>query len=443
MRRVIRRWPAAVAVLVLAFAIPAPATPAVPPPAQFFVRVEALAQFSKAGVYSAAPVPLDHGTGRSYVEAKSGPTVIAGAAPVYVPLYETAAGSPTTLVGPFLGPLGPALQGSQLPSPTYCYAYYPPGPGNPGEAACGGGGPAVVGDVHASSGRSRADGDPEDPARTNGEASVRMAGLSPAAGGSTGLSAGPVASAASARPDRDGRMTAGAAIAIADLSIAGVFNVGTVRSSVTGALGGRAGSAAFDRTFEVIGAQVLGTPVTVRPDGVHALGQDSPLPDVRPDLDRAVNDALRSAGVTVRLEEPPAPVAADDGTDLTVESAALRVSYRDDSIGAQVDTLFGISRLVMTARSDEPLAPAGDLSARAGEPPLGGGGAVVAGTGLAPAPPSPGAGAGEPSRSRQLSFGPVSSGHCASWRCIYPYVALLVLSVPFLVRGTRVRVLRR
>lgn len=468
---VVRRGLVLATAAALGLAASAPALPAAPTvPDQFFARAEALALSSKAAAYTVVPLPLDHGLARSFVEVRSSPSVTAAAAPIYVPVYETAAGGALgTIVGPFLGPVAPAIPGVRLPTVTFCYSFYPSAPGNPGEASCGGAGNAVVGDVHASSGRTRSTGDPDDPSRTSGEASVQIAGITPPPEATPGLiAAGGVASAASARPDGEGRLTAGASVVLNEVAIAGVLNVGSLRSEVSGALSGRPGTAAFRRTLTVADAEVLGIPVTIRPDGVHALASDMPIPDIRAQLEQTVNNALRAAGVEVRLEEPPPPVAADDGTDLTVESGALRVTFRNDTVGVVEDTLLGTSRLRMTAFAmDDPLAaedggtgdengtgaamddaavdetatPAGPAAAsptRVGSSDT----AATRADGPAPPAPTPGALAGAPTRTRTVSSGP-SPTRCASWRCVYPYFAVLVLGLPVMTLGTRVRILRR
>jgi hypothetical protein len=410
-----------------------------PAPPVFDVDVAASPVVVHAAVPSALPLAVDSGMARSSVAINSQPNAISQAAIVYLPLLEAA---------PALFGLPPAPS-QALP---YCYSYFP---GDPREAACGG--PAQNAgpfDVAGGSGKTVSTGDNADPTTLHSQSSVTAAGLHGTASLPAPVSMGSVASAASAGGDDNGRMAAGSSTSVSDLDVAGVLQIQSIRSEVTAAVGGVAGSAAHRESFTISGATVAGQPVTIDNDGVHVSGQT-----LGGDLlaaQKQVDQALAAAGVAVRTFAAAPPKVADDGTTAAVSSGGLVISLAPSG-QASVELRLGVSQVTMSAYRDS-AANAGpasgsevtgsDSGGTLGGPEPAGASGTPAAESIGsppppPPPPSPGSGSGPPSSMhfhREVLASDLAS---ASWHIPYPPFAALVLAGPLLLQARRFSFTRR
>lgn len=369
---------------------------------------------------SAAPgiVPLfvETGMARSSTTFNSQPNVISQAAIGWFPLAEAA----------------PALLGTPPPpAAPYCYSYFP---GDPRDASCGG--PTQASptfNAEGGSARTTTEGEASDPRSLRTRAAVRASGVS-GVGALQPVSFGSVASAISAGAEAD-RLAAGASTSADDLAI-GPLLIRSVRSSVSGALGGVPGSASLVVEFEVSGASVGGVPVTIDEEGVRA--NDQGAGGLGPAQEQ-VNTALSQAGISVRTVPPEEPTSSPDGTALRAESPALRVDVAS-SEGFQ--TFFiGRSSLDMVASrgADGTAGDSTTFSAGGSDTEALDSGASGSPGGEAAAPPpapEPGTGAG-PASSVPFTK-EVTAAALASWRIPYSPFALLILALPLLVQARRI-----
>lgn len=263
------------------------------------------------------------------------------------------------------------------------------------------------------------------------------------------MSIGSVATSARSGPEGD-KIVGGAATSVSDIDIAGVLHIDSIRSSVSGAVNATPGGAAVAHSLDVEGATVAGQRVYITPDGVEAADQSvGPFP--LEDSQTAINDALKSAGIVVRLVPPEKPVASEDGRNVSATSGGVGFFYRD-ATGTNVYYLFGQSMLKMFANRIDPgggLGSFGDDVAGGAADGQGAGtatparGVLSGGPVSAPEPPEPGAGLGRPSRTRRA---PMITGMPVverTWRIPYPPFALLVVSLPLLSVMRRLAPTRR
>lgn len=415
------------------------------PPDIFDVAVDAAPVAVSASVPSALPLAAEAGVARSSVTINSQPNAVSQAAIVWVPLAEAA----------------PALFGlPALPSQAslWCYSYFP---GEPREVSCGG--PAQnVGplDVAGGSAHTKTTGESSDPGGLQSESSAVAASVK---GNATLPAALKVANAASAaRAGKDGaRMASGASTAVTGIDVGGVLQIDSLRSEVTGALGGVAGSAVHKESLVVGAASVAGQPVRIDNDGVHASGASAggELFSAQKEVDAA----LAAAGIQVHtLPARPAQVA-EDGTSLELTSGGIVVSLAPGQGQADTVVRFGVSRLVMSAHRTESIGGSdlggavGDLGGDAAPlaedvpaPPAGDGvpAPSVEGTGTElalppPAAPTPGSTTGPPSANsfRREVITPALSQ--TTWKVPYAPFALLVLAGPLLLQVRRLSITRR
>lgn len=338
---------------------------------------------------------------------------------------------------------------SPLPGLIGCVARHP---GEPAEANCGGPAQAVGPfDVDAASGHAAATAPGDDAANVKATAATAVASATSTSNAPVGLGIGDAKSAASTVADA-GRRSAGASSMVGDIDIAGVLAIRSVRSSVTAAAGGTPGTAAFDHDFTVEGATVAGQAVTIDGGGVHALGQSTSLADPQ----EQVNQALQAAGITVTLMPATEPTVQADGTAVAGSAGGLLVRLTNEQSGADLQFVFARSTVTLNASrsgalsaGDEPaggpliegdalpdpvigadvpgvadIAPEADIASPASPP--------LASAKPPPAAPEPGKGAGRPSTVRfddqELREAVTSRG----WRAVYPWFALLGLSLPLL-----------
>lgn len=412
-----------------------------PAPPVFDVEVDAAPVVVSMSVPAAVPLGVDAGVARSSVAINSQPNAVSQAAVVYLPLLEAA----------------PALFG--LPSPPgqalpYCYSYFP---GDPREAACGGPSQnAGVFDVAGGSGQTKTAGDVADPTTLRSESSVNAAQVSGTASIPAPVMIGSVSSAARAGADDNGRMAAGASTAVTDLDVAGILHISSLRTEVTGALGGLPGSSAHQESTTFSGVTVAGQPATIDNDGVHAAGQT--LGGQVIGAQQQIDDALSSAGISVRSIPAAAPNVTSDGTGAELSSGGIIVSLTEQG-QAGVQIRLGVSHVTMSAhRADATVGADGGAAFGGGDSPVASA-SPAAGSGSAPAvsaptsdvsspapppqAPAPGAGSPPPSAApfqrRVLARDVVA----ASWHVPYAPMALLVLAAPLLAQLRRLSLTRR
>lgn len=404
------------------------------PPSIFDIRVDAAPFVNELAAVTVIPLPLGNGVARSSVSMNSQPFVISQAAVAYSPLGETL--------------LAAEPEAARL---AFCTSYFPTGPGNPGEASCGGGGvlPGDVG-VEAGSGHTVTTGEADDPTTLVSESSARGVGVSGAAAGlPAAVTVGSVSSAAVSKAVDD-RMTAAGSTALDDIEIAGVLTIRSIRSTVSGALSGEAGGSAAEQDLNVAGATVAGQPVEIDEEGVHAVGQP---PTLVPGRDQAeVDEALAAAGVRVALVPAPEPTLSDDGTKLQASSGTLRIDFDNFQTGVLTRFDLGTANLVMQASRSNPMpavtptgadmvaAPDADAGAAPELPGRSAPGlSTPSGTrASAPAPPAapqPGASAGSPTR--EVTQVALTSGPVDDWDLAYVPFALMMLALPFALSARR------
>jgi hypothetical protein len=407
-----------------------------PAPSVFDVEVDAAPMVVSMSVPAAVPLGVDAGVARSSVAINSQPNAVSQAAVVYTPLLEAA----------------PALFG--LPSPPgqalpYCYSYFP---GDPREAACGG--PAQnagIFDVGGGSGHTKTAGDAADPTTLRSESSVNAAQVSGTGSMPAPVMIGAVASAARAGADDHGRMAAGASTAITDLDVAGILHVSSLRTEVTGALGGLPGSSAHQESTTLSGVTVAGQPATIDNDGVHAAGQT--LGGQVIGAQQPIDDALSSAGISVRTVPAAAPNVTSDGTGAELSSGGLVISLAEQGQVA-VQLRLGVSHIIMSAhRADATSGAEGGSAFGGGDGPVATASPVAGSVSASasdvssptppPQAPAPGVGSPPPSAApfqrRVLARDMVA----ASWHVPYAPLAFLVLAAPLLAQLRRLSLTRR
>lgn len=397
------------------------------PPPVFDIRVEAAPFVNEIAAVTVVPLPLDNGIARSSVSMNSQPFVISQAAVVFSPLAETV--------------LAAQPDAAQL---AFCYSYFPTGPGNPGEARCGGGGalPADIG-VDAGSGHTATTGDASEPTTLQSRSSAKGVGVSAAANGlPVPLTIGSVASAADSRAVDD-RMTGAGSTELDDIDIAGVLTIRSIRSSVSGALSGDPGEAAVERDFSVVGAAVGGQPVEIDENGVHAVDQPvTPLPGAGEQ--EQINEALAAAGVRVAVIPATEPEIREDGTRLQASSGALRIEFNNFQTG--VLTQFDLGAVDVAMQASRPAefsgsSTPGDVAEDAPEmsPPVDGLASATPAVRSAadrtltpptpPPAPRPGDGAGDPTR--EVTQFASAGAPAQEWDLAYAPFALFMLALPF------------
>ena len=484
-------------------------------PQSFDVDVKALPFQVEIQAPTALPLVVTGGYAYSGVQLNSQPQLIGTAAPVYAPLANDLGllGGPGAVpgiavniipgllvgLGPTVGlppvpvdpravplPKVPVFPAPPLP-PTSCFSYVP---GEPSEARCGGPSQNLLGfDVGGATGDTRSAGSGDDPSSLASEAAVRSIGLRPTEGNSlVPVTVGGIASAATSSIVA-GRVVAGATAAVTDIDVAGTLNIGSVRTSLSAATGGRSGSAGLTREpCAIEGATVLGVPVRVDGDGVHVADNENatklfqagggqnpfvgaskalsgPFVDNAAKADAAINQVLKTAGLTVKQAGPKGfdpgyassdsffggpPSIAADGTAIQAENACLEVIYQIPVSGTRVRMLFGRAGLSMNAFAEsgasslasapDSIPPAPDvlgteLSATGGA--SGPGGTV----GLAPpSAPEPSSIAGTPS-TRAIRAG--VRGRQADLRGVFAAFAMLALGLPVLAALAHLTAYRR
>lgn len=434
---------------------------------------------------SALPLTVDLGAIYSGVALNSQPSAQGEAGPGYAPLagslgllggagalpqigarllpglivgLPTVFGLPPVPVPPPAPPDVPVLP-APAPPPVECFSYYP---GDPHQASCGGPTQSLFGfDMRAASAATTSNGDPIDTAQLASQASATGAGFVPSVGNSlVPLSVGAAQSAATSSVIKN-RITAGASTAIQDISIAGVIDIPSLRTSLSGALGGTANTASSTAEHcTVAGATVAGVPVNIAGDGIHAAGQNTGLPTAS--ANALVQQTLTSLGVTLRTLTKPgdfgtvgtqvAPgsgvTVAADGTSLSGGQACLEVTYKIPTSGSVVTVRFGSVALKMTAFPQSSTGGAdgsgtagagapdasGGLSGGSTTPPASDGGSLATAPSTVdsalppPLAPTPGLGAGRPSTRRFLVQGAASH-----WRIPFAPLAILLMSFPLVI----------
>jgi hypothetical protein len=398
-------------------------------PAVFDVEAAGTAVRVGASVPVALPLVVDVGVARSSVAINSQPNAISEAAPAWSPVVETA----------------PALLGTPLPLPVavWCYSYLP---GDPREASCGGPAQDIGGVLVASAGAGHTItkmAQQDDPTTLSSQSSVVSQGVHSAPAAPQAFTFDNGASAATAGADGE-RMTAGAAASIEDLDIAGAISIRSLRSSVSVALGGVAGSAAHSASLVISGVEVLGRPATIDGTGIHVSGQNAggELFAVQDQL----NQLLATTGLEIRTVGRP-PVVSADGTTADVTSGGLLVTMPlPDALGGRIEVVFGESSVRMSAHQVEAFVEAD----------AGGGGTSVADTpsldsaapelltaAPPPLPPVPGVGAGTPSTRPFQEQVSASDLAAESWHFSFGPYALLVIALPILAQARLLSFARR
>jgi len=455
------------------------------PAPSFDVTASAVPILVHVAAPSILPLNVDLGAIYSGVALNSQPSAAGEAGPGYVPLagslgllggagalpqigarllpglivgLPTVFGLPPVPVPPPALPDVPVLP-APAPPPVECFSYYP---GDPHQVSCGGPTQSLLGfDIAAASAATTSNGDPTDASQLSSRASATGAGFVPSAGNTLlPLSVGGAQSAATSSIVKN-RITAGASTAVHDITIAGAIDIPSLRTSLSGALGGTAATASSTAEHcTVAGATVAGVPVTIAGDGVHAAGHTTGLPIAS--ANALVQQTLTNLGVTLRTLTKPgdfgmvgaqaAPgsgvTVAADGTSLSGDQACLEVTYKIPTSGSVVTVRFGSVALKMTAFPQSSTGGAdgsgtagagapdasGGLSGGSSNPPAPDGGSLATapstvGSALPPPlAPTPGLGAGRPSTRRFLVQGAASH-----WRIPFAPLAILLMSFPLVI----------
>ena len=402
------------------------------PPDVFDVAADAAPVMSVGAFPAAVPLVVATAVARSSVIINSQPRAQSQAAIVYSPAAETA-----------------SAVGVPEPPPEarlWCYSYFPI---EPAEASCGG--PVHdVGPFRVTAGRGHAatSGDAADPRALRSAASTLLAGLT----ADKVMTMVQGTSTATAGADGD-RITGAAGTEIQGLSARGVLHISSLRSRVTGSLGGTPGSGAVESDIVVSGVKVGDVAVTVDGEGVHVVGE-SPVPGLD-GLEDQVNQVLTGAGLSVRAVPDPPPDVAPDGRSLRVSSGGLLITFAHSEAASSL--LLGQSNLQMAAsrsllpgvpglaevlpplpppvtEAPPPSPPQPSLVARAGDPASPPPSALLAeaSNALPPLPPPPTGEAVERPVSRSRT-----AAAAEEWSIPFAPFAVLVLVLPLLVQARR------
>lgn len=400
------------------------------------VLAGAVSAFGAGGAGAAGEPP-----GLYEIEAVGTPVLAVNQNTLVLPLvlYEAAARSSVSVTNQPLVVSLASITWTPVAEPNdnlpQCYAYYP---GEPHEVSCGG--PSQSGPFAVDAGSGHAKAAAEDGAPPTATASVRAQSIAPGEGAPAPVHVGQASSAAAAAPQED-VLTAGASTHVSDLTVAGVFFVRSIRSSVTGALAGAPGRVAHEEHFSIEGAEVAGQPVDIGPNGVTVPGAGSG--PVASELQAQVNEALTNAGLQIRAVPAPPPQIADDGTSLRSSSGGLGIRFTNSDNGVNNELLIGLSTLSMYASSEEPFATGegvDDVLAEVSTAPSTTNAASSARL-AAPSVPAPvdppvaGGGTARPTRVAVQQV--ISATSRCGWECVYPWFALLAFSTPVLALTRR------
>ena len=404
-RRLVAAVAAVAALAVTAPPVPAGADGTPSPPDSFSVTASAAPIDSLSAVPTALALQAETGIAVSSLKLNGQPFITASASPLYVPALA-------------------ALQGGdQVAALASCTANFP---GDPHEASCGGPGQSSGGlDVGAASGHALAQANADDPSATRGEAAAHVAGA-----GLGVASSGSVASAVSGYLD-GGRLVGGASSALDDVLIAGVLRIGSIRSDISGALGGEPGTGALTTSFDVAGASIGGIPVDIDEQGVHV--QDTGLlAGALDQLQAAVNGLLAQAGLSIDVVPARTEDLPDDGTTLSAASGGLAINFDQPTSGVFVHLLLARSTLSMSAVRFAPATAASPVAAATTPTSSAVGPTTAVRPMTAPAapPPAPVAGVGAPALAVPAAVGVPFED--ADWQVVYLVSIALVMALPLL-----------
>ncbi len=491
MTRLPLRHGIAVAALVAVGAVaPVPAAAQVDDaPDSFSINTAAIGMLIE--VSAPAVLPLDVLAGLSYAQVgvNSQPRIQSTAAPLFVPLAQDTdllggtsgvlaigirllpglvVGLPT-LVGldpvpldPSTVPVEPLAQlATTLPLPDApplgCTSNLP---GEPREAECGGGAQDFFGyRVGASSARTVADGDTEEPSTLSSRSDASVAGVAPSGGQPLAAGSAAAMGATAEGGIVEGRATTTASASVTGFDLGGQFKLDSVIARYAGATAGTAETFEEALGCDITGAEMAGQRIALGSDAVTIPGQEIDIPSA---------EALAGLGgqggeigpadigaVTITPNPEPRVEVSDDGTSVERRFGCLEIRYRILTSGTDVRLTLGNVAVSLNAANDEPFSSEGDFGgvdvagdgatmdpsgASGGSSDLGGGtgpdvpSSPAAGDGFT-LPEVPEAGGEAPPLSDQPFASSVQSagwGIDGGWMAPF---ALLALAIPLLTRA--------
>jgi hypothetical protein len=304
----------------------------------------------------AIPLTVSGGALQSTAQATATPQGFGTAGLFPVPLASSA-GLVIPQVIPVLGtPIPKEIQDSLkgfdfTQTPIYCQATFPPVAEGRDEAFCGGPAQQESGlgfTAATANGHVRTTGDLDRPIETKTLAESRaqeakipslqaeiFGGSSEAVSGLNG----------------DGLPQSQARARIASLKLlGGIVTLGNVVSETKVASDGSAEATAGSTHFTVGSATILGTAVTIGPDGFSLAGQAPPGMDARA-LAAQVNKVAQISGFSLKLF--PAPPLQSEAGRVEAESGGIELSYLTDSpTPARIVQRYGYTRASLQAMSD-------------------------------------------------------------------------------------------
>jgi hypothetical protein len=357
---------------------------------------------------------------------------------------------------PVLGPLTDAVGGYDLSEYAPAFGCQADFPAEPFEVACGGPTQELFGfEGSGVAGTATASGDAEDPSSLLARADASALGIEPGAANTLGgmLSIG-AAKSTSFSHIEEGRIVGGASAHVGDIAIgpAGVIRIEGITSSISGALDGTPGAAAFAQDACTLGrVTVAGLPAVIDGDGIRL--QESELPVPLGSVQSILNTVLAGSGMAaplsggridfgalqVRLAEPAPVTVREDGGALRSRTDCLEIDYAVPLSGTRMTAFVGEVSLELSAL-DSFESPAQPLPPTDVAPVPGGGGAsldpapVAQSLGVVPEVPEPGSGAGPVPDQPVVTVGPgLQLVGLAKWDDVYRWFSVLAIGLPFLV----------
>jgi hypothetical protein len=347
-------------------------------------------------VSAPAALPLDVLAGLSYAQVgvNSQPRIQSTAAPLFVPLAQDTAllggtsgvlaigirlvpglvvGLPT-LVGldplpldPSVVPVEPLAQlATALPlpgaPPLGCTSNLP---GEPREAECGGGAQDFFGyRVGASSARTVADGDTEEPSTLSSRSDASVAGIAPSGGQPLAAGSAAAMGATAEGGIVEGRATTTASASVSDFDLGGQFKLDSVIARYVGATAGTAETFEEALGCDISGAEMAGERIALGPESLTIPGQeiDIPTAEALASLSGQGGEVGPADIGTVTITPNPEPrvEVSDDGTSVERRFGCLEIRYRILTSGTDVRLTLGSIAVSLNAADDQAFS-AGDL----------------------------------------------------------------------------------
>ena len=364
-------------------------------------------------VSAPAVLPLDVLAGLSYAQVgvNSQPRIQSTASPLFVPLLQDVGllggtsgvlgigirllpglvvGLPTLIgldplpLDPSAVPVEPLAQlATTLPVPDApplgCTSNLPD---EPREAECGGGAQDFFGyRVGASSARTVADGDTEDPSTLSSRSDASVAGVAPSGGQPLAAGSAAAMGATAKGGIVEGRATTTASASVTGFDLGGQFRLDSVIARYAGATAGTAETFEEALACDITGAEVAGERVALGSEAVTIPGEEIDIPlgealaGLAGGLD-AMGGQVGPADIgTITITPNPEPVeeVSDDGTSVERRFGCLEIRYRILTSGTDVRITLGNVAVSLNAANDQAFSPDGN----AGSIDVGGDGASV------------------------------------------------------------------